>query len=286
MGAEDGPHPQDGEGPVRQVTLDPFAIAPLTVTNAQFAAFVDATGYRTIAEKTGSSFVFEMLLPATEQDSPRVKSAPWWCEVQGANWQRPEGPGGKDVRERQDHPVVHISLTDAVAYCQWSGTSLPTEAQWEYAARGGLKRKPFPWGDDLQAGGTYHSNVWQGDFPKHNAKGNAHIGTVPARCYEPNGFGLYAMTGNVWEWTADRFTTLHTPRPIANPRGPLNGPKRVAKGGSYLCHASYCHRYRTSSRQALHPLSTAGNLGFRVSGPNTSHRCAVENLASDDEHPL
>lgn len=268
MGADDGPHPEDGEGPVRQVSLDPFRIAPLTVTNAQFAAFVEETGYCTVAERAGTSFVMEMLLPEYSHEVPRAMSAPWWCEVSGASWHHPEGPAGADICARPDHPAVHISLHDALAYCRWSSTILPTEAQWEFAARGGLERQPFPWGDTLEADGAHHSNVWQGEFPGQNTCEDGYVGTAPAKSYSPNGFGLYAMTGNVWEWTSDRFTTLHSPRPQNNPRGPLNGTRHVAKGGSYLCHASYCHRYRTSSRQALDPLTTAGNLGFRVAVPN------------------
>ena len=264
MGAEDGPHPQDGEGPVRQVTVDAFAIAPLTVTNAQYQDFVDATGYRTVAEQAGTSFVFDMLLPKNAKEPKRATTAPWWCEVPGACWHHPEGPAGDDLSHRHDHPVVHICLADAMAYCHWSGTTLPTEAQWEYAARGGREGKAFPWGDTLAPGGRHQSNVWQGQFPHSNTAEDGFIGTAPAQSFAPNDFGLYTMTGNVWEWTADRFTALHSPRPQTNPRGPLNGDRAVAKGGSYLCHASYCHRYRTSSRQALDPFTTAGNLGFRV----------------------
>ena len=264
MGAADGPHPQDGEGPVRRVTLDGFSIASLTITNAQFQRFFEDTGYRTVAEQVGTSFVFELLLPMNCEDVPRAKTAPWWCEVSGACWHHPEGPFGESVRARPDHPVVHISLADAHAYCEWSGMILPTEAQWEYASRGGLEAQPFPWGDSLEPEGVHRSNVWQGQFPKSNTAEDGFVGTAPSKCYAPNGFGLFGMTGNIWEWTADRFTTLHSPRPQANPSGPLNGDFNVAKGGSYLCHSSYCQRYRTSSRQALDPFTTAGNLGFRV----------------------
>lgn len=266
MGSDDSPHPHDGEGPSRQITLDSFAIAPLTVTNAQFRQFVHETGYLTIAEKTGYSFVFEMLLSKGVAEKTPTRQAPWWCKVEGANWHQPEGPSGHTISKRLDHPAVHIALPDALAYCHWSETRLPTEAQWEFAARGGLEAQPFPWGSALEQNGKHHSNVWQGRFPDENTAQDGFIGTAPARCYAPNGYGLFAMTGNVWEWTADRFTTLHSPRPQINPQGPLNGKRVVAKGGSYLCHASYCQRYRTSSRQALDPLTTAGNLGFRVSG--------------------
>lgn len=264
MGASDGPHPEDGEGPPRQVTLDAFSIAPLTVTNAQFGRFVRETGYTTVAEQTGASFVFEMLLPDDTTDKVPTFQAPWWCEVIDACWHLPEGPKGQPTDQRLDHPVVHIALPDALAYCRWAGALLPSEAQWEYAARGGLDAQPFPWGAQLEQDGQHRSNVWQGIFPHTNTAQDGFVGTAPARCYAPNAYGLYAMTGNIWEWTADRFTALHSPRSQTNPRGPLNGDRAVAKGGSYLCHASYCHRYRTSSRQALDPLTTAGNLGFRV----------------------
>lgn len=264
MGATDAPHPQDGEGPVRLVTLDAFSIAPLTVTNAQFLRFVKETGYETIAERSGTSFVFEMFARGEEEGKVHALQAPWWSEVSGACWHLPEGPESDVLCARMDHPVVHIALPDALAYCNWAAVRLPTEAQWEYAARGGLDTQPFPWGGELELDGTHHSNVWQGAFPDVNTAEDGFIGTAPAQCYAPNGYGLYAMTGNVWEWTTDRFTALHSPRPQINPRGPLNGSRIVAKGGSYLCHASYCQRYRTSSRQALDPLTTAGNLGFRV----------------------
>jgi formylglycine-generating enzyme required for sulfatase activity len=264
MGADDGPHPQDGEGPSRQVTLDTFSIAPLTVTNAQFRQFVHETGYKTVAEHAGKSFVFDMLLPDEARERAPALQAPWWCEIAGACWHLPEGSHGKSITTRADHPVVHIALPDAQAYCDWAGLCLPTEAQWEYAARGGLDAQPFPWGDALEPDGNHRSNVWQGTFPHTNSAQDGFVGTAPAQSYTPNGFGLYAMTGNVWEWSRDRFTALHSPRPQTNPRGPLNGNRAVAKGGSYLCHASYCHRYRTSSRQALDPFTTAGNLGFRV----------------------
>ena len=267
MGAADGPHPEDGEGPARQVTLDTFSIAPLTVTNAHFQRFVDDTGYETVAERAGNSFVFDLLLPDGTIDKTPTLQTPWWIEVAGACWHRPEGPQGETIETRLEHPVVHIALPDALAYCTWASVRLPTEAQWECAARGGLDARPFPWGAELEPDGQHRSNVWQGTFPHMNTASDGFVGTAPANSYAPNAFGLYAMTGNVWEWTADRFTVLHSPRPQANPRGPLNGKRAVAKGGSYLCHASYCHRYRTSSRQALDPLTTAGNLGFRVIGP-------------------
>jgi sulfatase modifying factor 1 len=272
MGAADGPHPEDGEGPVRQVFLDPFAIAASAVTNAEFSAFCRATGYRTLAERLGNSYVFHAFLsePLSDPSAATVDgNAPWWHLVEGASWAAPDGPDGPDgpestVAGREDHPVVHIAQEDALAYCHWSATRLPTEAEWEFAARGGLAAQPYPWGAALEPTGQHRMNIWQGTFPGHNTGADGYIGTAPVTAYEPNGFGLYNMTGNVWERVADRFTYLHGPRPMKNPRGPLNGADFVAKGGSYLCHASYCARYRTSSRQRLAAGSTTGHIGFRV----------------------
>lgn len=264
MGAADGPHPEDGEGPVRSVTLDPFLIAPLTVTTAAFARFAEATGYLTQAETEGASFVFHLLVPQGTTASAVAPGAAWWHRIEGASWRWPEGPNGAPAEAKPDHPAVHITRHDALAYCQWSGARLPSEAEWEYAARGGLDGRPFPWGDTLEPDGDHRSNVWQGDFPHKNTAADGYIGTAPARCFAANQYGLYAMTGNIWEWTSDRLTNLHSPRSALNPKGPLNGSRYVAKGGSYLCHASYCMRYRTSSRQPLDPGTTAGNVGFRV----------------------
>jgi len=262
MGALDGPHPEDGEGPVRDVFVDPFAIAHAVVSNRDFRTFTEATGYETRAERLGWSFVFHLFLrdPGATQ-APR--QARWWRAVEGANWAAPNGPDG-DAADHADHPVTHIAQEDALAYCHWSRTRLPTEAEWEFAARGGLSGRQFPWGDDLEPAGIHRANVWQGSFPQENTADDGFAGTAPVTAYAPNGFGLYNMTGNVWERVADRFTRLHSPRPGRNPAGPLNGAEFVAKGGSYLCHASYCQRYRVSSRQALAPDATAGNVGFRV----------------------
>ena len=262
MGAEDGPHPEDDEGPMREVTLDAFALAPLTVTNAAFDVFVKDTGYVTQTERKGASFVFELLVPQATPVKSVSPRAPWWQEIEDAHWRKPYGPKGTPAQP--DDPVVHINLFDALAYCDWADTRLPSEAEWEYAARSGLTGKPFPWGDSLLEGGVHRCNIWQGQFPRENTADDGHIGAAPAKCFAPNSFGFYAMTGNVWEWTADRFTNLHSPRPVRNPKGPLNGVLHVAKGGSYLCHASYCMRYRTSSRQGLDPRTTTGHIGFRI----------------------
>ncbi|MCY3874953.1 MAG: formylglycine-generating enzyme family protein [Rhodobacteraceae bacterium] len=267
MGAADGPHPEDGEGPVRDVFVDSFALAATAVTIAEFAEFVKSTGYRTLAERVGSSFVFHAFCDP-ETDFPVMAQAPWWRHVPGAFWGSPDGPDSC-TRHRRDHPVTHVAREDALAYCHWSGTRLPTEAEWECAARGGRVGEPFPWGVELEQGGIQRSNVWQGKFPDDNTCDDGFEGTAPVTAYDPNGSGFYNMTGNVWEWVSDRFTDLHSPRPVRNPKGPLNGTTLVAKGGSYLCHASYCKRYRVSSRQQLAADTTTGNLGFRVASAGT-----------------
>ncbi len=255
--------PDDGEGPVRAVTISPFRLDPTSVTNAQFAAFVDDTGYRTETEAWGWSFVFASFLPgALRKGSPRPEQTPWWCAVTGATWNSPEGPGS-DVSTRMDHPVVQVSWADAVAYCTWAGGRLPTEAEWEYAARGGLDQARYPWGDELTPAGEHRCNIWQGTFPVRNTLDDGHRGTAPVRSYPPNGFGLHEIVGNVWEWTADWWGTDHGPGPSTDPTGPCDGTARVMRGGSYLCHASYCNRYRVAARTHNDPDSAGGNLGFR-----------------------
>ena len=263
MGAKSSPHPEDGEGPVREVTLDPFALSPTTVTNAEFANFVAKTGYVSTAERTGSSFVFYLLLSDPNTPTQGATHAPWWRLIAGACWRDPQG-SGSSVVALADFPVAHVSWFDAQAYCAWTGVRLPTEAEWEYAARGGLESMTFPWGDELEPEGQQRCKVWQGEFPHHNTCEDSGLGLAPARSFPPNGFGLYNMTGNIWEWCADRFARLHSPRFQVNPSGPLNGKQRVLKGGSFLCHHSYCTRYRTSSRMGNTPKSTSSNMGFRV----------------------
>jgi len=253
-------YPEDGEGPAHEVVLGAFAIAPHAVSNAQFAAFAAATGHRTAAERFGWSFVFGGLLPDDFPETRAVANAPWWRQVEGADWAHPEGPQSS-IEGRGDHPVVHVSFTDAEAFCAWSGTRLPTEAEWEFAARGGVAGARFPWGDELEPAGEPRMNVFQGRFPV--ADGQA--GTVPVDAFEPNGFGLYNVTGNVWEWTSDWFDPdYYRDSPREDPRGPDSGVQRVMRGGSYLCHASYCSRYRVDARGGNTPDSSVGNLGFRV----------------------
>ncbi|MER5389731.1 formylglycine-generating enzyme family protein [Saccharopolyspora sp. NPDC002686] len=265
MGAEDPDgFPADGEGPVRPVTVEPFQVAVHAVTNAQFAEFTEATGYVTDAERFGWSYVFAGFLPGSlRKDSPRPDAAPWWCGVRGASWQHPEGPGST-VEERLDHPAVHVSWHDAVAFCRWSGTRLPTEAEWEYAARGGLERKRFAWGDELAPGGEHRCNIWQGQFPVKNTVEDGYRGTAPVDAFPPNGFGLHNVAGNVWEWCADWWGVDHSAAANRNPTGPAEGTSKVMRGGSYLCHDSYCNRYRVAARTSNTPDSSSGNLGFRV----------------------
>ena len=256
----------DGEGPIHVVELSAFRLAAHTVTNADFAAFVDATGHVSDAERFGWSFVFAGLLPDEFPDTRGVAQAPWWRQVHGADWRRPEGPQS-DTVDRADHPVVHVSWQDAVAYCTWTGTRLPTEAQWELAARGGRRGAVFPWGDELEPGGEHRMNVFQGTFPAGNSGADGWLGTAPVDAYPPNDHGLSNMTGNVWEWCADWYSPTYYRRSAkVDPPGPSDGTSRVMRGGSYLCHESYCRRYRVAARSANTPESSAGNIGFRVVG--------------------
>lgn len=263
IGSEDSfAYPEDGETP-REVEITAFMIEPYAVSNAEFGEFVAATGYLTDAERYGWSFVFAGLLPDDFPPTRAVAAAPWWRQVYEADWRHPEGTLS-DVSERADHPVVHVSFNDALNYCAWAGRRLPTEAEWEFAARGGLAAAAFPWGDELEPAGEHQMNVWQGRFPNDNTVADGHFGTCPVDAFGPNGYGLHNVTGNVWEWTADWFDPgFRAHDRFTDPAGPPSGTHRVQKGGSYLCHASYCRRYRIAGRQGNEPDSSAGNLGFR-----------------------
>ncbi len=256
----------DGEGPVRRVTVGGFAIGATTVTNRQFAAFVRATRHVTEAEALGSSFVFYRQVPAAQRAAIRqvVRDLPWWVPLEHASWQRPEGPGSQ-VHDRPDHPVVHVSWHDAQAYCAWAGQRLPTEAEWEFAARGGLEGRRFAWGDDLlDADGAPRCNVWRGDFPGAPAAGWTPA-PVAAGAGEANGYGLRNVCGNVWEWCADSYSpAYHRETAATDPRLDRPTGQRVMRGGSFLCHDSYCNRYRVAARHGNAPGSTASNIGFRV----------------------
>lgn len=243
--------PGDGEGPVRTVSLPSFLMDKTAVTNRQFAAFVRETGYRTGAEELGWSFVFaaQAAPDASICDAELGQAPEWWLPVEGASWRRPCG-GSLDLAGLEDHPVVHVCWHDAVAYARHAGKRLPCEDEWEAAARGGLQGATYCWGDELLPGGRHMCNIWQGRFPMENTGEDGFLATAPARSFPPNGFGLYNMLGNVWEWTTS---------PWAESVPDL----RTLRGGSYLCHASYCHRYRVSARTCNAPGAASSHLGFR-----------------------
>lgn len=259
----------DGEGPVRSVHVGDFLIDATAVTNAAFDDFVHATGYRTEAERFGWSFVFDSFVDLKDRSAKvagTVAGAPWWRAVRGADWAHPFGPHS-DLAELAGHPVVHVSWNDAAAYAAWAGKRLPTEAEWEKACRGGAVQTRFPWGDELMPGGEHMMNVWQGDFPRRNTGEDGYLATAPADSFPPNGFGLYNTTGNVWEWVADFYSShwhaRESDRTRRDPTGPPAGPSKVLRGGSYLCHASYCNRYRTTGRIENTPDTSTGHMGFR-----------------------
>src|SRR5262245_20449443 len=264
MGSEDRwAYPADGEAPVREFSLDPFLIDTTAVSNEAFSAFAEESGYVSEAERFGWSFVFGGLLPDDFPPTEAVAQTPWWRKVEGADWRHPEGRQSS-LEGRGDHPVVHVSWNDARAFCTWAGKRLPTEAEWEFAARGGLEGKVFPWGDEREPGGEHRMNVWQGRFPVENTAADGHYGACPVDAFPANGYGLRNMTGNVWEWTADWFEPDFRSRDREHdPRGPASGDAKVQKGGSYLCHDSYCRRYRVAARQGNSPDGSTGNLGFR-----------------------
>jgi len=257
MGTDDGVgHPADGEGPARAVDVAPFVIDTQAVSNTHFTEFVGATGHETDAERFGWSFVFVGHLdPEVAATTAGVVGVPWWRQVFGATWAHPEGPDS-DVDDRSDHPVVHVSWHDAAAYAAWVGGRLPTEAEWEYAARGGLEGCRFPWGDKFRPDGRALCNIFEGSFPDHDTGDDGFAGTAPVDAFPPNGYGLHNTVGNVWEWCADAWSA---PRAVV-----LDPPARVMKGGSYLCHDSYCNRYRVAARSSNTPDSSSGNTGFRV----------------------
>ena len=264
----DGPDgfPEDGEGPARLVDVGPFAISAYAVTNAQFGVFVRETGFVTTAERQHWSFVFRGLVPAeTAARIARVPAdTPWWLPVPGAYWAQPEGPGST-ILERLHHPVVHVSWHDAEAFCVWSRTRLPREAQWEFAARGGLAGAVYPWGDDLTPRGEHRCNIWQGHFPAQDTAEDGYAGTAPVHAFAPNDFGLYNVAGNVWEWCADWFSpAYHHETGRDEPLGRRETGIRSIRGGSFLCHRSYCNRYRVAARSGNAPDASSSHIGFRV----------------------
>lgn len=258
--------PADGEGPIREVSLDAFYIDLYPVTNAKFAEFAAATGYRTESEQLGWSFVFQGHIPAeryAELVEATVPTAKWWCKVSGASWLHPEGPDSS-IEHRANYPVVHVSWNDAQEFCGWAGKRLPTEAEWEYAARGGLEQKLYPWGDELTPGGRHLCNIWQGTFPTLDLAEDGYSGPAPVDAFPANGYGVYSVSGNTWEWCGDWFHPAHhVTATRKNPVGPSEGSAKVIKGGSYLCHRSYCNRYRVAARTSNTPDSATTNMGFR-----------------------
>lgn len=258
----------DGETPVHAVVVGGFEIDTTSVTNADWAAFVEATGHITEAESFGYSAVFHLALAADVEDViSRAPRTPWWLGVRGADWRHPGGRRSS-VAGLEDHPVVHVSWNDALAYCDWAARSLPSEAEWEIASRGGIEGARYPWGDELPArdgAGQWPCNIWQGTFPETNTCADGWPATAPVRSYEPNGYGVWQSVGNVWEWCADWFDPGYYARsPHRDPRGPESGQARVLRGGSYLCHDSYCNRYRNAARSSNTPDSSMGNAGFRT----------------------
>ncbi len=238
------------EGPAHKVSLNSFAIDTYEVTNRRFQEFVQATGYVTEAEKLGWSGVFD----AQKQG---------WLPMPKADWHHPQGPESSD-EGWGDHPVVHVSWDDAVAYCGWMDKRLPTEAEWEWAARGGVAGNEYAWGKELHPQGRFMANTWQGTFPLYDKGDDGFLFLAPVGSFPHNGFGLYDMVGNVWEWTADWFAEDYFSRsPELNPEGPVEGSERVIRGGSWICSANYCTGYRVAARQKTATDSGLSNLGFR-----------------------
>jgi len=265
MGTDDGHgFSEDYEGPATSVQVNPFQIGITTVTNNEFEKFIRATGYKTTAEKFGTSFVFHLFIDENMRDKyNHVAGAPWWLSVPGADWNHPYGPDSSLVG-LEDHPVVQVSLADALEYCKWSKTTLPNEAQWEYAARGGVTTE-YPWGTSLTQDNLFHANTWQGEFPWSNSKEDGFVGTAPVKSYDPNNFGLYQMIGNVWEWCRNpRYVLLDdfNSNDYSLSVAPTEGEYAI-RGGSFLCHSSYCNRYRLPARNGVDCLSTSSHMGFR-----------------------
>lgn len=254
----------DGEELRAGGRISAFEITETTITNRSFDDFVSATGYVTEAERFGWSFVFWSDVPKSIGISQGVDGVEWWRRIEGANWRDVNGPGSQELAWHADHPVTQVSWNDAKAYADWIGGRLPTEAEWEFAARGGVGDVPYPWGtkepDDEE---YFPCNIWQGKFPDDNRCKDGYKTTAPGRSFEPNGYGLYNVVGNVWEWTSDHFR-IKSLKKVARQRQESMKGYRVAKGGSFLCHRSYCWRYRISARSGNSPDTSTTHMGFRV----------------------
>jgi formylglycine-generating enzyme required for sulfatase activity len=257
------------------VTLDGFWIDRHTVTNREFDRFVRKTGYVTVAERTPDAAAYpgakpELLIPASTvfRKPPRRVDLSnhfnWWTYVPGADWRHPQGPGSS-IKKRPDHPVVHVAWEDVEAYTRWAGRQLPTEAEWEFAARGGLDGATYAWGEELTPAGRWMANTWQGEFPIENLKQDGFEGTAPVGSFPPNGYGLFDMIGNVWEWTTDPYEadaeTSHACCTVDRAQACI--PRKVMKGGSHLCAPNYCRRYRPAARMPQPIDTSTSHLGFR-----------------------
>jgi formylglycine-generating enzyme required for sulfatase activity len=302
----DDPRSHPNERPAHRVRVDGFWMDETPVTNAQFRTFVKATGYVTTAEqKPDWEELKKQLPPGTPKPDenllvpgslvftppdhpvPLNNLANWWSWTPGANWKHPQGPNSS-IDGKDDHPVVQVSWDDAVAYAKWAGKRLPTEAEWEFAARGGLDRKRFNWGDEFKPGGKHQANTYQGQFPVKDNAEDGFAGTSPVKTFAPNSYGLYDMAGNVWNWCSDWYRAdwhalcASKHEISSNPIGPEKSfdpadpfaPKRVIKGGSFLCHESYCESYRPSARRGTPPDTGSGHVGFRcvISGNQAKDR--------------
>lgn len=279
------------EAPVHRVRVDSFKIDRTPVTNRQFKEFVRATGHVTLAELSPDPKDYPGALPQMMYAGSLVFSPPshpvdlkdwsqWWTFLRGANWRRPYGPKS-NINVLEHHPVVHVAYDDALAYARWAEKDLPTEAEWEFAARGGLQQAEYAWGDEFMPNGKHLANTWQGEFPHQNLCSDGHARTSPVATYPPNGYGVYDMIGNVWEWTRDFYSSRHEPdaaKACCIPENPRGGreqdsydpcqpririPRKVLKGGSHLCAPNYCRRYRPAARHA-EPIDTStSHVGFR-----------------------
>lgn len=255
--------PVDGEGPQRETMVKTFAMDVTAITNARFRRFVADTGFVTEAERLGNSFVFEHFLPGDAPPGRAVAAAPWWREIEGACWSAPIGPGSEGAVQ-PDHPVAHVTWNDAQAFAVWAGGRLPTEAEWEHAARGGHGDVRFPWGDrEPNDVDFFPCNIWQGRFPHRNLGLDGHLGTAPAQSFEPNGYGLYNMVGNAWEYTSQPFRVKSLKKSVRQAHAGKAG-YRLSKGGSFLCHASYCYRYRIAARTGTSPDSSTSHQSIRL----------------------